>query len=96
MNRLFFVLRTRGAGWDRERPMEEQPDWAEHSDFMENLARDGFVTLGGPLEGTPNTLLLVLAESEDEVRAMLDKDVWTAKEILRVERVAPWAVKWRG
>jgi hypothetical protein len=96
MDRLFFVLRTRGTAWDRERSMEEQAEWPEHSAFMERLAADGFVVLGGPLEGTPNALLLVRAQSEDQVRAKLGEDVWTAADILRIERVAPWRVMWRG
>lgn len=96
MDRLFFVLRTRGAAWDRERPMAEQPGWLEHAAFMERLAGEGFVTLGGPLEGTPNALLLVRAKSEEEVRVKLGEDVWAAKDILRVERVAPWSVRWRS
>jgi hypothetical protein len=96
MDRLFFVLRTRGAAWDRERAPEEQEGWAEHNDFMMALARDGIVTLGGPLEGTPNYLTLMRARSEDEVRANLEDDVWARNDILRVERVAPWSVRWRG
>lgn len=96
MDRLFFVLRTRGAAWDRERAAEEQEGWAEHNAFMTVLARDGVVTLGGPLEGTPNFLVLVRGPSEDDVRARLGEDVWAQRDILRVERIAPWSVKWRG
>jgi uncharacterized protein YciI len=96
MDRLFFVLCTRGDGWDRERAAEEQDGWAEHDAFMAALARDGVVTLSGPLEGTPNYLVLVRARSEDDVRAKLGDDVWARKDILRVERVAPWSVKWRS
>jgi uncharacterized protein YciI len=94
--RLFFILRTRGENWDRTRGMEEQRDWAAHSAFMERLAGEGFITLGGPLEDTPNTLILAHAQSEDEVRARLAEDIWAADDILRVERVAPWNVRWRS
>jgi hypothetical protein len=96
MDRLFFVLRTRGAAWDRERTPEEQEGWAEHSAFMIALACDGVVTLGGPLEGTPNYLILARARSEDDLRARLEEDLWARKDILRVERIAPWSVKWRS
>jgi len=57
MKRLFFILRTRGAGWDREKTLEEQDGWPAHLQFMDRLAQEGFITLGGPLDGTPNTLL---------------------------------------
>ena len=40
MKRLFFILRTRGANWDREQPLEGQADWAAHADFMNGLAKD--------------------------------------------------------
>ena len=96
MKRLFFILRTRGAGWDREKTLEEQGGWPTHREFMDRLAQEGFITLGGPLEGTPNTLLLAMAQSEDDVRAKLAEDAWAANDVLRVEKVAPWTVKWRG
>ncbi|HEY2032416.1 MAG TPA: hypothetical protein VGH02_01885 [Rhizomicrobium sp.] len=93
MKRLFFILRTRGANWDREKALEEQPDWNTHADFMNDLAKEGFIVLGGPLEGTPNVLLLAMAESEEEIRERLAADIWAVDDLLRVERVAPWNLK---
>lgn len=93
MKRLFFILRTRGANWNRHGALEEQDGWAEHADFMNGLAREGFIVLGGPLEGTPNVLLLAMAESEEDVRARLAGDIWAQQDLLRVERVAPWSLR---
>jgi len=93
MKRLFFILRTRGANWDRDRALEEQDGWQVHADFMNGLAQEGFIVLGGPLEGTPNVLLLAMAGSEDEIRARLAADNWAENDLLRVERVAPWDVR---
>jgi hypothetical protein len=93
MKRLFFILRTRGANWNRDCGLEQQDGWPEHADFMNNLAQEGFIVLGGPLEGTPNVLLLAMAESEEAVRAKLAGDIWTQQDLLRVERVAPWSLK---
>jgi hypothetical protein len=93
MKRLFFILRTRGPNWDREKELEEQPGWDAHAEFMNGLAKEGFIVLGGPLEGTPNVLLLAMAESEEEVRERLAADIWAAGDLLRVERVAPWSLK---
>jgi hypothetical protein len=45
----FAVLRERGAAWDASRPLAEQPGWDEHASFMNALAEEGFVVLGGPL-----------------------------------------------
>ncbi|MBS0272851.1 MAG: hypothetical protein JSR55_00290 [Proteobacteria bacterium] len=93
MKRLFFILRTRGANWDRDRTLEEQDGWSGHVEFMNRLAREGFIVLGGPLEGTPNVLLLAMAENEEAVRARLAGDIWAQQDLLRVERVAPWSLK---
>ena len=45
----FAIVRTRGERWDANRPMRQQEQWAEHAAFMDALADDGFVILGGPL-----------------------------------------------
>ena len=52
MQQLFAVIRTRGPAWQESRPLEGQADWASHAAFMNSLAKDGVVVLGGPLEGT--------------------------------------------
>jgi hypothetical protein len=93
MKRLFFILRTRGENWNRDCGFEEQHGWSEHAAFMNGLAQEGFIVLGGPLEGTPNVLLLAMAESEEGVRAKLAGDIWAQQDLLRVERVAPWSLK---
>ena len=51
MQQLFAVIRTRGPAWQDSRSMESQADWASHALFMNSLAKEGFVILGGPLEG---------------------------------------------
>ena len=60
---LFAVVRTRGAGWQLALPMEEQVEWDAHAAFMNGLEREGFVLLGGPLEGTADVLLIIRAAS---------------------------------
>jgi hypothetical protein len=74
MPQLFAVVRTRGPAWQEARPLEGQADWAGHASFMNSLENEGFVILGGPLEGTSDTLLVVSAKSPDEVRSRLAKD----------------------
>jgi hypothetical protein len=44
----FAVTRTLGESWDPSRSMREQEKWDEHAAFMNALADDGFVVLGGP------------------------------------------------
>jgi hypothetical protein len=43
----FAVARRRGHAWDHARGMREQDAWPEHAEFMDALAEDGFVVLGG-------------------------------------------------
>jgi hypothetical protein len=60
---------------------------------MNALAKEGFVVLGGPLEGSSDVLLIVRATTPDEVRARLSKDPWTTSDLLRISRVAPWNLR---
>jgi len=93
MPQLFAVIRTRGAAWQDSQPLEGQADWAPHASFMNALARDGFVILGGPLEGTSDVLLVVRATTDDEVRSRLAGDPWTQNDLLRIGRIAPWTLR---
>jgi YCII-related domain len=90
---LFAVIRTRGAGWQDSHSLEGQTDWAPHASFLNALAKDGIVVLGGPLEGTPDVLLVMRAATPDEVRARLAGDPWTQKDLLRISRIAPWTLR---
>ena len=90
---LFAVIRTRGARWDGSQSLEGQPDWKGHASFMNALAKDGIVVLGGPLEGTPDVLLVFRAKTSDEILACLSDDPWTRMDILRVSRVTPWNLR---
>jgi uncharacterized protein YciI len=90
---LFAVIRARGPAWDHARPLEGQPAWPAHATFMNGLKAEGFVVLGGPLEGTSEVLLIVRAENEAEVRSRLAADPWSANDLLRVARTAPWTLR---
>lgn len=87
----FAVTNLHGPAWDPTRALREQDAWDEHAAFMDGLADDGFVLLGGPL-GDDRALLIVNAGSEEEVRERLARDPWTPMRMLRVESVAPWEV----
>jgi hypothetical protein len=90
---LFAVTRTRGPAWDDARPLEQQDEWDAHASFMNALVREGFVVLGGPLEGTSDVLLIVRAGTADEVVNRLSEDPWTAPDLLRVSKVTPWTLR---
>jgi hypothetical protein len=93
MPRLFAVTRTRGPAWKAERPLEEQAEWSSHADFMNALHRDGFILLGGPLDGTPEVLLIARAEDEAAIRSRLAADSWTRLDLLRIKHILPWTLR---
>jgi len=93
MDRLLAVFRSRGERWNNARPMEEQEDWPSHAAFMNALQAEGFVLLGGPLEGTPDALLIIRANDAQQVASRLSDDPWTRKDLLRITRVVPWTLR---
>ena len=90
---LFAVIRARGPSWQASQPLDGQADWGGHATFMNALAMDGFVLLGGPLEGTSDVLLIIRAESPEVIRARLAEDPWTANDLLRIARITPWTLR---
>ena len=90
---IFVVKRVRGSGWNESLPLEQQEDWLAHAAFMDNLYDEGFVLLVGPLEGTREFLLIVRAESADEVSSRLATDCWVHKDISRIVDVRPWQLR---
>ena len=70
--------------------MREQSGWNEHARFMDQLAINGFVILGGPVG--EEVLLIVEAESETEVRKRFEADPWSAFGLLTVESVRTWTI----
>jgi len=93
VRRLFAVTRSRGEGWNNSLPMEEQEDWQSHAAFMNALQNEGFVLLGGPLEGTLDVLLIIRANDAEEIRSRLSGDPWSHTDLLRITRVVHWTLR---
>jgi uncharacterized protein len=93
----YLVERAKGPAWDHTRGRREQAGWDEHAAFMDALAGEGFVVLGGPIgEGDgENVLLVVAADGEATIRARLAEDPWP-DELLRIESIRPWSVLLRA
>ena len=92
----FVVTELPGPEWDRSRPRRQQDGWDEHAAYVDGLAAEGVLVLGGPV-GDPEygpALLVFAAESEDEVRERLATDPWM-DTILTVENVRRWSI-WIG
>jgi hypothetical protein len=93
MKRVFAVIRTRSKGWKPDLPLEGQDDWRAHAEFMDALWDDGVVLLAGPLEGTPNVLIVIRAEDEKEIHSRLSEDCWTQKDLLTTTQITPWTLR---
>lgn len=91
-SQLYVVRLARGGPWDWSRDMREQDGWDEHARFMNGLVEDGFIVLGGPLEGDRETLHVVDAASEQEVRARFAQDNWAENGMLSVKSVERWTI----
>ena len=69
-----------GEGWHRE--VSPYP----------NLRRI-LTRLAGPLEGTTEVLLVLRADSENEIDERLKADPWTRSGILSTSRIARWNLR---
>jgi uncharacterized protein YciI len=93
----FAVTRERGPSWDDARPMREQDGWHEHAAFMDALADEGFVVLGGPVgDGDRRFMFAVDAPSDVAIRARLAADPWEHTNQLTTVDVQPWQILLRA
>ena len=89
---LWVVRLQRGGPWDWARDLREQEGWEEHARFMDGLVDEGFILLGGPLEGERETLHVVDAPSEEVVRERFAQDNWAANGMLSVKSIERWEI----
>jgi len=89
---LYLVRVERGGPWDWSKDMREQEQWTEHAHFMNALVDDGFILLGGPVEGGREAFHVVDAASEQELRARFAEDPWAQNGMLTVKSVEPWTI----
>jgi uncharacterized protein YciI len=89
----FAVLREAGPGWT-DGGIAGQPAVNDHAGFMNALADEGFVLFAGPLAGTDSgrlrALLIVDAETEDEIPRRLADDPWVHTDRLVITSIEPW------
>lgn len=92
---FFVVLRRTGPEWDPSLSLEEQSGWPEHADFMDGLANDGFVVLGGPLADEERVVLAVKADTAEDVHETLARDPWSGTHLV-VDSVDGWTIRLDG
>jgi uncharacterized protein YciI len=91
----FAVIREAGPAW-APGGIYDQPAVEEHAAFMSALAEDGFILCAGPLAGSERgrvrVLLVVAAESEDEIHRRLADDPWASTRHLATLTAEPWRI----
>ena len=92
MATYFAVRRRRGPRWNAALTMREQAGWGAHAAFMNALAADGFIVLGGPLDDGGEVLHIVDAPNVDVIRARFDADPWTQTSLLEMVRIEAWTI----
>jgi hypothetical protein len=88
----FAVRLVHGPGWDAARPIRAQDAWDQHAVFMDGLVDDGFIVAGGPVGAGEETLHLVEAADENEIRSRLAEDPWALGGLLLIGTIEPWAL----
>jgi uncharacterized protein YciI len=88
----FAVRLVHGPGWDSSRQIRDQEAWDEHAAFMDGLVDDGLVILGGPVGDGEQTLHVVEAKDENDIRARLAEDPWACAGLLQIAAIEPWAL----
>jgi uncharacterized protein YciI len=89
----FVVTREQGPGWDTSRAMREQDQWPEHVLFINRLADEGFLVLGGPIGavGSGDTGSVLTGAVGDRVyRAMLIVSAGSEREVAARFETDPW------
>lgn len=88
----FAVTLIRGPGWDESLGIREQQAWTAHAAFMDGLVKDGFILVGGPVGDRRQTLHVVEAADESEIRRHLAEDPWAHTGLLEIGSIQPWAL----
>lgn len=88
----FALTLVHGPSWDDSLGIREQAGWTQHAAFMDGLVADGLILVGGPVGDRQQTLHLVDARDEDEVRRRLAEDPWARAGLLQVSTIRPWSL----
>jgi uncharacterized protein YciI len=72
--------------------MREQDGWEEHARIMDRWVDEGFIVLGGPVEGDREVMHVVDAPSKEAIQERLEKDNWTANGMLTTKSIEHWTV----
>jgi uncharacterized protein YciI len=92
MKTFFAAFLRPGSRWNPDKPVREQPYWDDHARYMDALFETGALILGGPFADRTGALVVVTAESAEQVREMYRRDPWTERDVLVVADVKEWTI----
>ena len=92
----YSVLREHGENWNANLPLRQQEQWKEHAAFMNALAEEGFVVLGGPLGNGEKVLLIIAAENEQAIADQFAQDPWDLSGMLQITKIERWEILLRA
>jgi hypothetical protein len=74
--------------------MRDQRGWPEHAVFVDALADERFVILGGPLGNyrKHRAMLILDAPNEEVLRKRLAEDPWMRDGVLRTIEIYSWEI----
>jgi uncharacterized protein YciI len=90
MKNTCAILWAPGPAWVGGKTVREQPYWDEHAIFMDWLFEKGMVVLGGPFADGTGSLLIVEAESEQEVADLIANDPFVTHGIFVLGSLKQW------
>lgn len=90
MKNTFVILWAHGPAWVEGKTVREQPYWTEHAAFMDALFDKGMVVLGGPFADGTGSMVIVEAESEQEVTDLIAHDPFVVHGIFALGSLKQW------
>ncbi len=92
MKTYYVVMRSKGQAWEVGKPLSAQQLWSDHATFMNRLAEQGFIILGGPFAEEGGSLLIIDAPDEETTRSTLAEDPWIQAGVLVESSIRPWPI----
>ena len=91
MTNRYVVTSKAGPLRDLSKGSREQRHWDAHAEHIDRLVDGGFIMMGSPFEDG-GAMLIVRAETEEEVRRIMTPDPWYHHGLLFLESIRRWDI----
>lgn len=92
MEKAFLVTLEPGANWEESKTASEQKFWSQHEKFIDQLFIQHKVLFGGPLTDNSKLILVVMSNSESDIRTLLKDDPFIQNGVLTLSHVDEWDI----